>query len=177
MSSPDPPSGYSFQRFDPSVHSREEFDCEMEQINIFLKTQVSQAQARYLSSTSVLISCESSCPHPIVGYVTLCPADVPFSELPQPLGRGLPKNRPIPALLLARLGIDRNHKGQGLGEFLVKFAFLEAIDLAERVGCVFLFVDPKPGSREFYVKYGFEPLPMRPDRLVISVATLIAARG
>jgi GNAT superfamily N-acetyltransferase len=177
VSNPDPPAGYSFGRFDSSIHSREEFDCEVQEINIFLKTQVSQAQERYLSSTSVLISCDSSCPHPIIGYVTLCPADVPFLDLPQTLGRGLPKNRPIPALLLARLGIDRNHKSQGLGKFLVKFAFLEAIEHAERVGCVFLFVDTKAGSRGFYLKYGFEPLPTRPDRLVIPIARLVAAHG
>lgn len=169
MSRPIPPEGYAFGRLNVSIHVRGAFDCETEALNNFLKTQAAQAQEKDLSSTHVLVVEGNS----IAGYVTLRTADLPCASLPDDLAKKYPKNQPIPALLLARMAVDRNHKGKGLGLFLLKFAFMEAIEQADRGGCAFLFVDPKDeAARSFYLKYDFRPLPVHLTRLVIAVSTL-----
>jgi predicted N-acetyltransferase YhbS len=46
-------------------------------------------------------------------------------------------------------------KHRGVGEAVMRFAFLRALDLAEHVGCRLLTVDAYPASVAFHERLGF----------------------
>src|SRR5258707_599450 len=57
--------------------------------------------------------------------------------------KGQPQRRPIPAVLLARLAVDRVHQGRGLGRSLLQDAMLRADEAAEELGIRVMLVHAK----------------------------------
>lgn len=94
----------------------------------------------------------------IVGYLTVAFTAVKAIELPAAPGsmRHLPAY-PLPALLIARLAVDRRHRRSGIGTRLLRFALEEALVAHERFGCTTVIVDPKPDAAPFYERFGFRP--------------------
>lgn len=172
MGKPIPPEGYLCERLDNSAHSRKEFSCGKPPLDDFLKTQASQAQGKYLSATHVLVESSTTGIRPIVGYITLLTCEIPLAECPPTLSSITTKKR-LPAMLLARMAVDSQHKHRRLGEYLLRFAFQATLDLAEMSGCFLLAVDAKDDeSVTFYRKYDFDPLPDNPKRLFIPTSIL-----
>ena len=89
------------------------------------------------------------------GFVTLAAAELEITGLPAKQRKGLP-NYPLPALRIARLAVDEASQRRVIGGELLKAAFLIAGELAQKVGCIGLVVDAKPGASRFYADYGFE---------------------
>jgi predicted N-acetyltransferase YhbS len=65
---------------------------------------------------------------------------------------------PLPILRLARLAVDRNAQGRAVGERLMRTVFSVAIELREKLGCVGVVVDAKPGAETYYSRHGFVEL-------------------
>ena len=65
---------------------------------------------------------------------------------------------PLPILRLARLAVEQNAQGKGVGEHLMRTVFSVAIELREKLGCVGVVVDAKPGAENYYSRYGFVEL-------------------
>jgi GNAT superfamily N-acetyltransferase len=95
----------------------------------------------------------------ILGFVTVAPSEVEIDALPEASRRQLPRY-PLPVLRVARLGVAEQSQGRGIGKTLLRFALSLARRTAEEVGCVGVVVDAKPQARAFYLRYGFEPLPV-----------------
>jgi GNAT superfamily N-acetyltransferase len=164
------PSGYAFERLDVSRHSRDEFSCGKPDLDTFLRTQASQAQSKYLSSTHVLLRFNEL--RTIVGYVTLVSSEIPLAECPSSLKRISNRSR-LPALLLARMAVDSAHKGNDLGEFLLKYSLTTAWNMNIASGCLLVAVDAKDeDSKNFYLKYGFIPFPDKPLRMFLPMGTI-----
>lgn len=86
-------------------------------------------------------------------------------------GKKLPRN--VSAVLLARLAVDKNNKGQGLGEYLLMHALDAVVTASETVGVQCVIVDAiDEDAARFYAKYGFAPLTDQPLRLFLPVATI-----
>jgi len=67
---------------------------------------------------------------------------------------------PIPALLLARLAVDKAVQGRGIGAFLLKDVMSRALSVAEQAGMrLFLVHALNDEARAFYERFGFEPSP------------------
>ncbi len=68
---------------------------------------------------------------------------------------------PLPAMLLGRLAVDRNHQGKSLAAALLKHFLLKVLEVAEFAG-VAAGVSPRlrPQAAGLYVHYGFEPSPV-----------------
>lgn len=67
---------------------------------------------------------------------------------------------PIPAMLLARLAVDKAVQGKGVGAFLLKDAMSRALSVAEQAGMRLMLVHAlNDGARAFYEHFGFEPSP------------------
>jgi len=99
-----------------------------------------------------------------IGYFSLCPHEVRRDELPSKLRHGSPHS--IPAILLARLALDRSLHGQGLGASLLLDALGRAVDAIEIAGGRLIVVDAiDEPARRFYQHHGFHPAPSRPVRL------------
>lgn len=105
----------------------------------------------------------------IVAYYSLVFASIGRQLLPEKVIKGLGKYD-IPAMLLARLAVDRRHQGKGLGRALLKDAVLRTMQAAKIAGLKILLVDAKDlDAAEFYQKHGFEPLVNDPLRLMLPV--------
>ncbi len=85
---------------------------------------------------------------------------------------------PIPAVLLARLAVDRTAQGRGLGAWLLRDAMLRTLTAADEVGMRVLLVHAVDGrARAFYERHGFEPSPTDALNLQMLVKDIRAAVG
>lgn len=90
----------------------------------------------------------------ILGFATVAAAHVEIDELPASERRKLPYY-PLPILRLARLAVDQEAQGQGLGLQLLRFVLTLSLQMADDYGCVGVVVDAKPDAVAFYARYGF----------------------
>ena len=145
-----------FLKFSPLQENQktDDFDCGNEELNLFLKTHAFSNQNRRLSST-VVAYYEAK----IIGYYTLCPAQVEREIIPSKLTGGLP-HYPIAAIRLCRLAIDQNYQGKGFGEELLVHALTKSLQISKEIGGYAVIVDAKnQTAKKFYEKYGFKEFP------------------
>lgn len=108
-------------------------------------------------------------------YYTIVVHVLARDELPRNLGHGLPSQ--IPAVLLARLALDRSLQGQGLGSALLAEALGRIVAATEVVGARFVVVDAiDDHATAFYEHHGFRRLPGT-MRLVKRIADVAADLG
>ena len=89
-------------------------------------------------------------------------------------GRNMPD--PIPVVVLGRLAVDRTLHGKGIGRALVRDAGLRVIQAADAIGIRGLLVHAlSDEARAFYLRVGFDPSPLDPMILMITLADLRAA--
>jgi GNAT superfamily N-acetyltransferase len=150
-------------------HARNEFDCGVEVLNLWLQQTALQHQAKGISRTFVAVpasveSCEAyrSAGYAdvdessVLGYYALASACVLIEEMPTRFAKRYP--RQIPVTRLGRLAVRADLQGQGLGRLLLADAVSRARKAALSVGSAGLFVDAKDeGAARFYAQYGFAP--------------------
>ena len=79
----------------------------------------------------------------------------------------------IPVMLLARLAIDSQHRGQGLGRALLKDALLRTAQAADIAGIRRLLVHAKDdAAKRWYESWEFEPSPTDPYHLFLMLKDL-----
>lgn len=113
-------------------------------------------------------------PCQIAGFITLVSTTIPLADCPAWVAKKITNKPQLPALLLARMGIDNRHKNKRLGEFLlVKIALLAAKEQSEIGGCFAVFLDAKDDTaKDFYMKYGFMELPKDRFKLFMPMAEI-----
>ena len=75
---------------------------------------------------------------------------------------------PIPLVILARLAVDLDHQGQGLGFSLLQDAIRRTIAMAEHAGIRALLTHPIDAKAEaFYRRFGFESTPADERQLIL----------
>lgn len=108
---------------------------------------------------------------PILGFFTLAATEGLTENLPPNVAKRFPSR--IPAIILARLAVDKHRQGQGLGSALIAEALNRVAALAEQLGVAGLFVDAKDeAGAAFDQKHGFTPLVSDPLRLFRPLATI-----
>lgn len=86
-----------------------------------------------------------------MAYYAWCMGSISVKDAPQRLARGAGRY-PQPIALLARLGVDLRHEGQGLGAGLLQDVVAKTLVLAERIGCRGLLVHAEStDARDFYL--------------------------
>jgi GNAT superfamily N-acetyltransferase len=132
---------------------RSSFNSGNEQLDLFFHRYAGQNQFRHhIGTTYIAIENET-----ILGFATLTVGHIEIEHLPARLKRKLP-DYPLPILRLARLAVDRNAQGKGIGEHLMRTVFSIAIELRAKLGCVGVVVDAKPEAENYYTRYGFVEL-------------------
>jgi GNAT superfamily N-acetyltransferase len=113
----------------------------------------------------------------VAGYFAIVPHVLDRGETPKKkLGRGAP--RQIPSILLAKLALGEHLHGQGLGAELLVRALSTIVEAARLAGGKLIVVDAIDSDAvAFYRHHHFEPLPNRPDRLVLKLSTAARALG
>ena len=90
--------------------------------------------------------------------------------------KGLARH-PMPVMILARLAVDRDHQGKGLGRALLKDALLRTMQAADIAGIRCLLVHVKDdAARQWYASWEFEPSPTDPYHLFLMLKDLKACR-
>lgn len=110
----------------------------------------------------------------VVAYFTLAAHVVARESLTKRTGRGSPNV--IPAILLARLALDRSQQGQGLGAELLWDALSRAVAANRQAAARLVVVDAiDERAASFYEHFGFERIPGNPTRLVQKLSSIEAA--
>ncbi len=141
-------------------HDRNQFDCGVKPLNVYLKQYALQNQKKGIVRNYV--TCRGT---RVVGYYSLAYGSAAQADVPSALIKGLGRY-PIPLMILARLGVDLREKGQGLGKALLKDAILRTLQAADIAGLKAIFVQAKDQDAErFYTRHGFIPSPGDPFHL------------
>ncbi|KYN45518.1 GNAT family acetyltransferase, partial [Salmonella enterica subsp. enterica serovar Typhi] len=110
----------------------------------------------------------------VLAYYSLASSAVTTNTAPGRFRRNMPD--PIPVVVLGRLAVDRSLHGQGVGRALVRDAGLRVIQVAETIGIRGMLVHAlSDEAREFYLRVGFEPSPMDPMMLMVTLGDLVHA--
>lgn len=142
---------------------RASFDCGRDSLNAWFRRHAWANHAEGTSRTNVICDAQTGA---VVGYVTLCAAQIERALLAKRLQRNRPD--PIPATLLAQLAVHKDHQGQGHARLLLLFALRTALAASREIGSLGVLTHPiDDGVRSFYARWGFEELPFDPHRAML----------
>ena len=151
-------------------HDCRKFRCGQHLLDNFLIRHALENDRRGLGSTYVAVA--GGTDH-VLGYVTLSANSVHFENVPT---EDLP-HYPIPAVLIARLAVDRSAQRMGVGTGLMLAALRLAVDISDRVGVFAVTVDAmNEEAKAFYQeRFGFTELLDDPRHLFVTIADLRAS--
>lgn len=145
------------------------FDCGTPALNTWLQTMARQQMKKGAAKTFVVIDDEA--PKVIQGFYALAVRPMMAKDdLPVQWARRLP--REVSGFTLARLAVNKDSQGQGVGGFLLIDALERIRAVAAQVGGSVLFVDAKDGQAAFYEHFGFVAMPSDPLKLALPLAEL-----
>jgi GNAT superfamily N-acetyltransferase len=146
------------------------FDCGVTSLDDWLKRRALANQVSGASRT--FVACQDT--H-VIGYYALASSAVHTEIAPGRFRRNMPE--PIPVVVLGRLAVIQPFHGQGLGRALFYDAARRVIQAADSIGVRGLLVHAiSEDARSFYLKLGFDPSPLEPMTLMITLADLRAAQ-
>lgn len=141
-----------------AVHLVSDFACGQDALDDWLKRRALANQQTGTTRTWVVTESSSG---GVVAFYASCTGSVLRSTTPRTIGKGQPEQ--VPALLLARMGVDQKHQGRGLGAALLKHFLLKAMEVSASVGVRLLLVHAKDEvAKSFYQHYGFVESPVDP---------------
>ena len=147
-------------------HQTEQFSCGVASLDAWLKRRALKNQIQGASRTYVACQADR-----VVAYYAIASGAVTCNEATGRLRRNMPD--PIPVVVLGRLGVDSSLHGQGLGRSLVRDAALRILQAADVIGIRGMTVQAlSDDARVFYEHMGFEPSPLDPNLLMITLADL-----
>jgi GNAT superfamily N-acetyltransferase len=153
-------------------HDRTGFDCGVESLDLYLKTQASQDMRRKANAVFVLTPADS--PGLIAGFFTLCAYGLAPGAVPEPARKHIPRYPMVSATLLGRLAVSTQFQGRGLGSLLLAKALAKAYRNAAQVGSSMVVADAiSEAAAKFYGSHGFIRLP-ESMRLVLPMRTIAA---
>jgi GNAT superfamily N-acetyltransferase len=171
MSHPTPP--LSKVEAISAEHDVSRFDCGgHESLNDWLKRFALANQKNDSARTYVVRRNRS-----VVGYYSISAGSVSAEEAPARVSKGLARH-PIPVILLARLAVDKDEKGAGLGKALLKDALLRIAQAADIVGARAVLVHAiDEAAKNFYLHFDFEPSPIHELQLMLLMKDLRKTLG
>jgi predicted GNAT family N-acyltransferase len=158
---------YSFEPL--SDHDRGSFSCGVPELDDYLRHQASQDAKRKVAAPFVTVDDNRK----ILGYYTLSAYGVRLDELPPEIAKKLPKYPLIPATLLGRLAVSREHRGQKLGALLLMDALHRSWKNSTQVASLGVVAEAiDEAARHFYLHHEFIALAEHPRKLFIAMKTI-----
>lgn len=151
-------------------HILTSFCCGVDSMDNWLKQRAMKNQVTGASRTFVCCGSDSK----VLAYYSLASSAVTTNTAPGCFRHNMPD--PIPVVVLGRLAVDKSLHGQGVGRALVRDAGSRVIQVAETIGIRGMLVHALTDeAREFYLRVGFEPSPMDPMMLMVTLNDLVYA--
>jgi GNAT superfamily N-acetyltransferase len=136
-------------------HRFEAFDCGKAELNTWLSDSANHANRNNTARTFVWTTPNDPV---VVAYYSLTAHVVERSTIPHRLGRGSPDQSP--AVLLARLALDKRLHGQRLGGVLLADALERVCEAVQAVAARFVLVDAiDEEAARFYEHFKFKRIP------------------
>jgi GNAT superfamily N-acetyltransferase len=154
-----------------SQHQIGDFSSGVASLDEWLKRRALANQAS--GATRTFVVCDDD---RIVGYYALASGAVNVAAAPGRFRRNMPD--PIPVVVLARLAIDQAHQGRGLGRALLRDGARRVLHAADAIGIRGILVHAiSEEAKAFYLSVGFDPSPIEPMTLMISLSDLRKSVG
>lgn len=156
-----------------AVHDRAAFDSGEPALDEFLRTLAAQHQTRRVSRTFVLT--DKALPQHVLAYYSLCNSRIAREQLSESDARLLPRH-PVPAVMLARLAVDRAQQGKRYGHWMLMDAVKRCAWVGQQTGVYALLVEAKHEmAQQFYQRFGFCTIAGRPLTLYLPLETALKA--
>jgi GNAT superfamily N-acetyltransferase len=153
-------------------HDRSTFSCGQAELDDWFQRRASQDERRNIARVFVAVNAQLG----VVGFYSLSSFKLDLDDLPEEIGRKLPRYDGVPAALIGRLARDSRVRGKGVGELLVADAVRRVLSAARSRAVFAILVDAK-GERaaSFYEGFGFRRFPLHPNRLFLLASSAAAA--
>lgn len=149
----------------PDCYCKKAFNSDSEQLNRYLREQVTQDVRRRVAACFVALADGRR----IAGYYTLASASLLLADLAASTCKKLPRYPTVPAIRMGRLAVDQAFKGQGLGGALLA----DARAARSGIAAFALMVDAKnEAAAAFYRHHGIIALPDSSLSLFLPLATI-----
>ena len=149
-----------------SRHDLSNFECGISELDAWLKRRALQNEASGASRTFVITDGSR-----VIGYYALATGAVAHATATGRVRRNMPD--PVPVMVLARLAVDREHQGRGLGVGLLKDALLRILQASEIAGIRAVLLHAiSESSKRFYLPHGFAESPVDPMTMMVTIADL-----
>lgn len=147
-------------------HRVDAFDSGTPSLDDWLKKRARANQATGASRTFIVSEGAE-----VIAYYALASGAVSTAGAPGRFRRNIPD--PIPVAVLARLAIDRAHQGKGLGRAQFQDSALRVLNAADAIGIRGMVVHAiSEDAKAFYIKLGFDPSPLDPMTLMVTLADI-----
>ena len=143
-------------------HGLEGFDCGKPALNEWLLRHARQAQGSGSAKAFVVPDDDR-----VVAYFSLTVGQVDTLEAPERIRKGMGQY-PVPAVILARLAVSREHQGCGIGVGMLQDAIRRTWAIAEQAGVRAMLTHPiDEDAACFYARFGFSASPLRQQQLLL----------
>lgn len=150
------------------AHVSSSFDCGEPALDDWLRQRAWPNLQAVASRTYVICPAGSNL---IAGYFALSMGHILGGEVPGSMRRNMPRH--IPAVVPARLAIDKAWQGKGLGAALLAEATTRAQAAASEVSARLIIVHAlSPAAEKFYLHHGFTRLPVETPTLALDLLKL-----
>ena len=144
-------------------HQFDDFACNVDSLNDWLKKRAYQNQLSGASRTYVVLEDKR-----VVGYYCLASGALELNDAPTQVRRNMPN--PIPVAILGRLAVDKSFQGKGLGVALLQDAVVRTAQAGGILGIRGLLVHALSiEAKAFYEHHGFVASPTQPMTLILSL--------
>jgi GNAT superfamily N-acetyltransferase len=150
-------------------HDLSAFDCGNLPLNDWLRLRALKASGR--SARTFVVTAAGS---GVIGYYGLAMGAVSLDSAPSSMRRNMPN--PVPVAVLARLAVDVNSQGSGLGGALLRDALQRCMSVHSEIGFAGVVVHAIDNDAlAFYLRYGMQEFPSGSRSLFMPIKTIEAA--
>ena len=162
LSAPEPLAG---------AHELAEFFSGVPSLDDWLKRRARGNQASGATRTFVVAEGRR-----VIAYYAVASGGISLGGAFGRFGRNMPD--PIPVALIGRLAIDRAWQGRGLGRALFSDCAARITHAADSIGIRGIVVHAiSEEAKAFYLALGFEPSPLDPMTLMVTLSDVRAILG